>query len=239
MAEQFLIDTNVIIHFPSAIQNIPNAHIHLRSIEELDYLKESENGELAYRARKGAKVIERNLDKITIERGDYKQKKVDDTLLNCAKHKKMTLITNDLTLRLKCVGNRVKNQPYTNGEKAVYNGIERCSLFEDEDPKVFVENYQDIDKLSQNQFLIFENVDGTITHNDGTLDFPSPAQYIKKGNELIPIKDYSINNGFYNKVTARNVEQKCLLHALFDDTIKIICVAGSFGTGKLKCSLVE
>ena len=53
--KQYLVDTNVIIHYPSLFLNIENLHIHLKTVEELDRLKESENGELAYRARKGAK----------------------------------------------------------------------------------------------------------------------------------------------------------------------------------------
>ena len=238
MVEKYLIDTNVLIHFPSVVSNIQNIHIHLRTIEELDYLKESENSELAYRARKAAKFVEHNLQKIIIERNRYHQKEVDDTLLKCAKKKKLILITNDLTLRLKCEGNRVQSQPYTNGDKMIYTGVERCHLYHDEDPVDYVENYSS-DDLFQNQFLILENRDETIMHTDGTLDYPSPAQYIKKNDLLVEIKDHMINNGFYSKIQPRNVEQKCLLHALFDDTIKILCVAGSFGTGKLKCSLVE
>lgn len=231
MVEKYLIDTNVLIHFPSVVSNIQNIHIHLRTIEELDYLKESENSELAYRARKAAKFVEHNLQKIIIERNRYHQKEVDDTLLKCAKKKKLILITNDLTLRLKCEGNRVQSQPYTNGDKMIYTGVERCHLYHDEDPVDYVENYSS-DDLFQNQFLILENRDETIMHTDGTLDYPSPAQYIKKNDLLVEIKDHMINNGFYSKIQPRNVEQKCLLHALFDDTIKILCVAGSFGTGK-------
>lgn len=231
MVEKYLIDTNVLIHFPSVLANFENVHIHLRTIEELDYLKESENSELAYRARKAAKLVEHNLKKISIERNRYHQRKVDDTLLKCAKKKKLILITNDLTLRLKCEGNGVRSEQYTNGDKMIYTGVERCRLYHDEDPTVYIENYSS-DDLFQNQFLVLENIDETITHNDGSKDYPSLAQYIKKDKELVSVRDYVINNAFYNKVVARNVEQKCLLHALFDDKIKILCVAGSFGTGK-------
>lgn len=238
MVEKYLIDTNVLIHFPSVVTNFQNISIHLRTIEELDYLKESENSELAYRARKAAKLVEHNLQKISIEKDRYRQKKVDDTLLKCAKKKKLILVTNDLTLRLKCKFNGVHSQQYTNGDKTIYTGIERCHLYHDEDPVAYAENYSS-DDLFQNQFLVLENRDETIMHTDGTLDYPSPAQYIKKDNSLIEVRDHVINNAFYNRVQPRNVEQKCLLHALFDDKIKILCVAGSFGTGKLKCSLVE
>lgn len=226
MTEKFLVDTNVIIHFPSVVQIMENVHIHLRTVEELDYLKESENPELAYRARKGAKIIEHCLNKIIIEKNDYKQKKVDDTLLFCAKKKKFTLVTNDLTLRLKATFNGVKTVPYTNGDKTIYTGIERHPISQE------VLNPEEYKHLYQNQFLVFENEDEVIIHTDGTKTFSSPSQFIKKGKELVPVKDHIISNAFYHKITARNVEQKCLIHALFDNDIKIYSVSGSFGTGK-------
>lgn len=231
MAENYLIDTNVIIRFPSVFQHFKNLHVHLKTVEELDRLKESENGELAYRARKGAKLIAQNLDKIVIERGNYRQKTVDDILLQCAKKKKYTLITNDLTLELKCKFNKVKSESYTNGEKSIYSGTIITQIGAEENIEECLQLF-DPNSFHQNQFLIFENINEVQIQTDGSERHPSITQFIKKEDEFVKVKDYIIRNAFYQKIESRNVEQKCLIHALYDDDIKIIVVAGGFGVGK-------
>lgn len=230
--KNYLVDTNVVIHFPSVFQNIQNIHVHLRTVEELDRLKESENPELAYRARKGEKLIAHNLEKIIIEREDYRQEKVDDSLLHCAKKKKLILITNDLTLRLKCNFNKVECEPYTNGEKSIYFGFQKIFITNENEIQSYLENQDLIDSLYQNQFVIFENTNESIQHTDGSCGYNSPKQYIKKGDKLELVKDYYIKNVFYNKIEPRNTEQKCFFHALFDKDINILVATGNFGTGK-------
>lgn len=226
-----LIDTNVIIKFPSVFQNIDNIHIHLKTVEELDRLKTSENLDLAYRARKAAKLISANLHKITIERKNYGQKAVDDILLHCAKRKKFVLITNDLTLELKSRFNGVESQSYLNGEKTNYTGVKTIEVSSNEEVKSFLTEPV-LSELKENQFLIFEDATTTELQTDGTMRHPSLVEYVKKDGNFIKVKDYTMKNKLYPKLKARNVEQKCLINALYDEKINIYVVTGGFGTGK-------
>lgn len=226
-----LLDTNVIIHFPSIFQNVENIHIHLKTVEELDRLKESENYELAYRARKGAKLIAAHLNNITIETRNYRQKEVDDILLYCAKKNNLTLITNDLTLELKCHFHKVATESYTNGDKFPYTGIESILVSSNNEIKKFLTD-EKLASLKDNQFLSFKDSTTEIYNTDGSTTNPSIAEYIKKSNDFIKVKNYTIKNTFYPKIEARNVEQKCLIHALYDDDIKIYVAVGNYGTGK-------
>lgn len=227
-----LIDTNVIIHFPSVFTNIKNIHVHLKTVEELDRLKESDNAELAYRARKGAKLISANLKNITIERYTYRQELVDDVLLKCAKKNNFVLITNDLTLELKCKFNKVESQPYTNGEKTNYSGIVNLPFINQKATDEYISKQSNVDKYHENEYLIFKNRNKPIVNFDGTEDFESPVQYIKKNGRFIKIKDHSIYNSFNKKIVARNIEQKCLLNTLTDKNISIVCITGNYGSGK-------
>jgi len=228
-----LIDTNVIIHFPSVFQNLKNIHVHLKTVEELDRLKESENAELSYRARKGAKLIAANLNNIIIERGDFRQKTVDDILLKCAQKNDFTLITNDLTLQLKCKFNKVESIAYTNGDKTQYTGIEIVEVNNADEVLCYSTMKHLITDVCENQYVVFKNVNKPIVHPDETIDYESVGQFIKKGEKLNPIKDYYITNAFNKKITSRNVEQRCLINSLFDKEISILCVTGGYGTGKL------
>lgn len=223
-----LIDTNVIIHFPSVFQNLKNIHVHLKTVEELDRLKDNPNPDLAYRASKGAKLVKKNLQSITIEKDACGQKEVDDILLHCAKKKKMTLITNDLTLGLKCHFNKVSHEEYTNGDKTVYSGVKVVSA-----PNVTISSDLESFDFSfcENEYLVFKDTNKPIQHIDGSVDYESVAQFIRKGDKLIKVKDFTISNAFNKKIAPRNVEQKCLLNTLYDKSISIICVTGGFGTG--------
>jgi PhoH-like ATPase len=231
--EKFLVDTNVIISFPSVFQHYEDLHVHLGTVEELDRLKGSDNQELGYRARKGAKLISSHLDTgtIIVENYKYGKKKVDDILLTCAKMKGYTLITNDLALRIRCQFRKIKSIPFTNGDNSFYTGIKKITINDESEISSYTGDENFLNELSLNQFVIFYNGKQTVLNTDGTQSSKPIKQYIMK-DVLEEIKDYTISNAFFKKIKPRNVEQKCLFHALYDDKIKILCVNGGFGVGK-------
>lgn len=225
-----LIDTNVIMRYPSALTHFENVVVHLGTIEELDYLKESANSEVAYRARKGAKAVAQNLDHIKIEQKKYGLKVVDDILWKCAKNNNYVLITNDLTLQLKAKFHRVKTNPYKNGEDKLYTGVETVFITDESTiPQIAKEMMQD---LYENQYLVFKNTNKPFLAKDGSEDYSSVEIFVKQKGELVPVVAKTINNSIYRKITARNPEQKCLIDALFNDDITILCVNGKYGVGK-------
>lgn len=231
--KKYLLDTNVIIHFPGALQHYKDISVHLRTVEELDKLKDDRNRDLAYRVRKGLKAISRNLDSLTILSRDYGEKEVDDTLLMCAKKEKLILVSNDLSLRLKCSFNKVECEEYTNGDDVYYSGVEYVYIT----PEEKIREYTYSPMMKENQFLVFKDKTKKITFTDGSVGHPSLYEFIKKDKSLVPVKEYFIKNKFYPKITPRNVEQKCFLHALNDDEIKILAVTGGWGVGKSLLSI--
>lgn len=219
---KYLIDTNVIIKYPSVFETFGNVSVHLKTIEELDRLKDSENYELAYRARKGAKAVQQNLKNIKIERKTYRQKTVDDILLKCAKRKNYTLITNDLTLILKCKFNGVTARKYQNGENIKYTGTVEKEVSNISQVEKLLKEFNG--KLFFNQYLIFKQFDNAgecINHQ----------AFIQK-EKLIAVENKYINNAINRKIKGKNPEQKCLMNSLFDETIKIIIAGGGYGVGK-------
>lgn len=227
-----LVDTNVIIHFPSVFQGLKDIHIHLGTVEELDRLKESENPELAYRARKGAKLIKHNLNRITIVQERYREQEVDDMLLMTAKKQNMVLVTNDLTLELKARFNNVQTMPYTNGDSSIYTGIKRIGVESECDVDKYLVDNCFLISLYENEIVVFEDKNSLQESHDGSM-IPTPiCAFIKKTGELQEIKEFKIKNYFEKEIKARNIEQKCLLHVLNDKNIKIIVVNGGYGTGK-------
>ena len=228
MTQGHLIDTNVIIRYPSALQNFEKPIIHLKTIEEIDRLKDSENFELGYRARKGAKYIEHYLQNIIIENKNYRKKIVDDILLECAKKNNYVLVTNDLTLRLKCKFNNVQTAPYRNGDSSIYTGVRTYLLKNKEEVDTVLETIEDV---KENEFIIFKDFHKTIEKPNGDLDHDSIEELVCKNGELFSVPETTFSNYFYRKVKARNPEQKCLMYALSDPEITVICASGTYGTG--------
>ena len=84
----YLIDTNVLMDFPQVIEDLCPIFITTDVLKELDGLKMSVNPDIAFKARRAAVVISRNLDKInwdedgfpfvgSVEEGNYKKPSYD------------------------------------------------------------------------------------------------------------------------------------------------------------------
>lgn len=229
MDKHYLIDTNVFMQYPNVITAFGNIHVHLKTIEELDYLKENENGEVAHRARKAAKVINNNLSQFTIETKTYFKKNVDDILWKCSKKNGYVLVTNDLTLRLKAKFNKVEAIEYHTND-LIYSGTTYIKTIPQEIPKL-IEDLEYFNKLKNNEFVIFEDENILNYSDSGKVIKKILGVYWNKDGRLEEVKDISMRNSFYPKICARNVEQKCLINALQDDTITILSVAGGYGVG--------
>ena len=86
-----------------------------------------------------------------------------------------------------------------------------------------------ISKLYNNDFTnltLFENQYIVIIEDDDVKDI-----LVYRNHLIKPIKRESIEISYDNKIQARNIEQSCLIDALYSKA-NIIYAGGSFGTGK-------
>ena len=117
-----VIDTNILLHNPNILEEIEDAVITIRVIEEIDGLKKNINPEVAYQARRASYAILSNDNKITYCEERNNKLSVDDELVWLCKKHKWELISNDLNLQIKCRFKKVKCSGYSK-VKENYTGV--------------------------------------------------------------------------------------------------------------------
>ena len=120
-----LIDTNVLIDYPSIVQQEDIA-ISWQVLEELDKIKITQ-GERAKKARIAIKAIKSKIDEkedsiqfVDCGYGDS----VDNLLYKYCADGDWTLVTNDINLQIKCIASGVEVEPYLI-DNEIYTGILR------------------------------------------------------------------------------------------------------------------
>lgn len=209
MKEKFVIDTNVIMLDPYCISKIEGTvFITTTVLEELDKHK-TDNGEKGRNIREFARIIDKN-ELTNIEFLDthaYKDIDVnDDKIIQAAKDKQAILVTNDILASIKARAVGIKTQRYEAvnlTNDSAYSGFL--------DSRNGINHHQEIVNLQPNQFHLAK--DGLFVQTGNT------QKRLSKDKEVWGI-------------THKNVEQKCALHALLDDDIKLVTIAGKAGTGK-------
>lgn len=238
-----IVDTNVLLDFPQIIQETEaedDVVILTDVLKELDGLKLSSNPETAYKARRAAVVISRNLSKLNWN-DDYEDMniKVDDKLLQAAKDTGDTLVTNDVYLKIKAALKGILNRGYGSGDD--YTGIRTLKLATDEnkyhpDLSYILENHKLLDEqkpLREGEYLIIKDLSSPIKTKYGD-DFEvlyMGTNHNGKINE-IPKHKNVIQNQWVSKIVPLNPEQECLFNALSNKDKTIIYAGGPFGTGK-------
>lgn len=221
-----LIDTCILLDYPQIIQQEQDILIATDTLRELDGLKLSSNSETAFKARRAAVVISRNLKKIKWnENYENSKLKVDDKLLQIAKDTDSTLITNDVYLKVKANIREIPTQGYGGTES--YSGVRYINIDIDEngynkDFDDYLAGARKIEGIRNNEYVIFKTSDTqeTLCH------------CINRNGELKPLRKLAIQNKWINKITPKNDEQICLFDALTATSNTIIYAGGSFGTGK-------
>lgn len=234
----YIIDTNILINNPNILEDleIKDIYISFRVLEEIDGLKKNSNPEVAYKARRASYYISSNISNINFISKQKRNLSVDNELLYLAKKNKLTLITNDLNLKIKCMFNKVKCESY-NKTNEINDGVVYWDLDIDknnysEELELALENNNPPKKMLENQFLIVRNKNEIVRKKNGQESYKDFAIFRNIDNKLIPINNQVIKNDFIGKIIPRNPEQKCLMDLLNDNSISILAAIGSFGTGK-------
>lgn len=231
-----VIDTNILLHNPNILEEIEDAVITIRVIEEIDGLKKNNNPEVAYQARRASYAILSNDSKITYCKERKDKLSVDDELVYFAKKHKWELITNDLNLQIKCRFNKVKCSGYSK-VKDNYTGVIYLPL--DFDEAGYNKVLEDMlntktppQDMYENQFLIIQDKSKEVTDSYGQKHKQVVMSFICKNGKLEIVDNQFIKNKFVNTIKPRNAEQECLIKLLKDRNISIILAAGTFGVGK-------
>lgn len=231
-----VIDTNILLHNPNILEEIEDAVITIRVIEEIDGLKKNSNPEVAYQARRASYAILSNDNKITHCKERKDKLSVDDELVYFAKKHKWELITNDLNLQIKCRFNKVKCSGYSK-VKDNYTGVIYLPLdFDDAGYNKVLEDMLNTktppQEMYENQFLIIQDKSKEVTDSYGQKHKQVVMSFICKNGKLEIVDNQFIKNKFVNTIKPRNAEQECLIKLLKDRNISIVLAAGTFGVGK-------
>lgn len=231
-----VIDTNILLHNLNILEEIEDAVITIRVIEEIDGLKKNNNPEVAYQARRASYAILSNDNKITYCKERKDKLSVDDELVYFAKKHKWELITNDLNLQIKCRFNKVKCSGYSK-VKDNYTGVIYLPLdFDDAGYNKVLEDMLNTktppQEMYENQFLIIQDKSKEVTDSYGQKHKQVVMSFICKNGKLEIVDNQFIKNKFVNTIKPRNAEQECLIKLLKDRNISIVLAAGTFGVGK-------
>ncbi|MBF0522530.1 MAG: PhoH family protein [Candidatus Omnitrophica bacterium] len=260
----FVIDTNVILHDSSCIYQFEKCDIviPISVIEELDNFKKGHDT-LNLHAREflraldalssdkifnGGVPIGPDLGKISIKLdGKYHKdlalsftNKPDHNILNTAyqlskklENQKVVLVTKDVNLRMKARAVGLTAEDYTTDHVKDISQLYKGYRFEENIPLDLIEKiYNDpagIDakllnaqkNLLPNEYIVLRN------DNKSALGYLDPADGMIKRVEKIS------SSG----IKPRNVEQTFALHALLNESIKLITISGKAGTGKTLLAL--
>ena len=150
-----LIDTNVLIDYPSIVQQEDIA-IAWEVLEELDKIKVTQ-GERAKKARIAIKAIKSRIDEqedsiqfVDCGYGDS----VDNLLCKYCADEDWTLVTNDINLQIKCIAGGIDFEPYL-VDNEIYTGILRLYLPIDNEIvcKLYSGDFSNIE-LFENQYIL-------------------------------------------------------------------------------------
>ncbi len=258
MKKTFILDTNVLIHDPYSFSKFEDntVIIPIPVIEELDNFKtvSDERG-------KSARIVSRNLDKLR-EKGklnvgvkldtggllkveldhvsvlpkEFKLQEMDNRILNTAywyekKKHDVVLVTKDINFRIKAEAIGLESQDYKSGKVKmddIYSGITELDIPAESIDKFYKEKEISIDnnELNPNEFVLFrakEDAKKTAIGRRGPLD----ASIVKS------LRPESSPWG----IRGLNKEQKCAMELLLDESVKLVTLIGTAGTGKTLVSL--
>ena len=245
-----IVDSNILLSYPQILQDKENDIVLITDVlKELDGLKKNENAETAFKARRAAIVISRNISKIIfVDEYDKQRMTVDEKLLAAAQsileHDEVCLITNDVYLKVQATLKHIPTKGYGGSED--YSGVKTIYITPDENgyhselDSLLSENKLLIEQnsLRENEFLIVKNLTNPIKNKNGTDDYEVLYIGICRNGKVHQINDSKtfnqivIENRWTGKTKPRNPEQICLCYLLSQRSVSIIYGGGTWGCGK-------
>lgn len=230
-----ILDTNVLLDFPQIVTKYDEYFIvPLVVLIEIDDLKKSKSVEVAQKARKAAVYIAKNKNNLEWDYTRNPNKSVDGILIDIAKERDATLITNDISLKVIAEAEGAKVEGYSWSDDycgIVYMDVSRYDLDGyNEMLSDLVENghYETEDyTFSKNEYLIVPPAYEDASYGDTSIFRYDGIHFHKVRGREIESQWTSDNKPIY----PRNPEQVCLVDALLNK-VPIIYAGGKYGTGK-------
>ena len=259
----FVIDTNVILHDATCIQNFEDNEvvIPISVLEELDQFKRG-NEQIHYNAREFLRLLDElsvDSDMSDLNQFDGKVRVVvnhswhpnvevifkedcpDHRIINCAfklheetPDKKIVLVSKDTNIRLKARSLGILAEDYTT------DAIEDIS-------DIYPGNRL-IENVSNEEIDMVYNSDNINTNDLKSIEKPTPNEnfILKNGQKSVlayfdPFEKsiVQINNPNAYGIVPRNAEQSFALNMLLDNRIQLITISGKAGTGKTLLALAS
>ena len=259
----FVIDTNVILHDATCIQNFEDNEvvIPISVLEELDQFKRG-NEQIHYNAREFLRLLDElsvDSDMSDLNQFDGKVRVVvnhswhpnvevifkedcpDHRIINCAfklheetPDKKIVLVSKDTNIRLKARSLGILAEDYTT------DAIEDIS-------DIYPGNRL-IENVSTEEIDMVYNSDNINTNDLKSIEKPTPNEnfILKNGQKSVlayfdPFEKsiVQINNPNAYGIVPRNAEQSFALNMLLDNRIQLITISGKAGTGKTLLALAS
>jgi len=259
LSKKFVIDTNVFILDPNAIENFDGHTVIIPSVvlSELNELKESKFKH--YGVRLAAQETNRNLESyidntkknnsndsfisfgkngklkfaITKSVGDifdiYNDNTNDNQILQIAKDENAIIVSNDINLRVKAKAIGIQAESYKSIE------VDTSDL-----------NF--VHELTDEEFEQI-GMNMQVYNDDIKFNGVKKNHYYIKNNYIFKAIEDNILHPIHNKkfklnkrneirpIEPQNIEQKIAMDALLDDNIKVVNLIGPAGTGKTLLSL--
>jgi len=259
MKKVYILDTNVLIHDPLSFTKFEEntVVIPISVIEELDNFKHT-----ADERGKSARIVSRKLDEfrakgklnagVKTEAGgtlivdldhvqvlpkEFKLLEMDNRILNTAywyeqKKHNSTLVTKDINLRLKAEAVGLAAEDYEAGKVNVdelYPGLVNVKVSGADVDKFYKEHTITSPEkdLSPNEFVVLQSKEDPKKSAIGRVDPSDPTKIKALNPEPSPWG-----------IRPLNKEQRCAMELLLDDSVKLVTMIGSAGTGKTLMSLV-
>lgn len=230
-----ILDTNVLLDFPQIVTKYDEYFIvPLVVLIEIDDLKKSKSVEVAQKARKAAVYIAKNKNNLEWDYTRNPNKSVDGILIDIAKERDATLITNDISLKVIAEAEGAKVEGYSWSDDycgIVYMDVSRYDLDSyNEMLSDLIENghYETEDyTFSKNEYLIVPPAYEDAAYGDTSVFRYDGIHFHKVRGREIESQWTSDNKPIF----PRNPEQICLVDALLNK-VPIIYAGGKYGTGK-------
>lgn len=228
---KYIVDTNILLDYPNIYEEEENLVITIRCLEELDKLKNSQNPETSFNARRASRYILEHKEKLEfLEDSESLMRTVDNEIIYLARKNNCAVLSNDINVLIKChiLGIQYKTlqkkEEYYSGKAIIEIQFDN-SLYS-EVVENFIVSKEPPFFMKENEFLVVKNSSTKETH--------SIFRNIHNKLKLIN-KNNFINNEWSKTITPRNSEQKCLFDLLLDDSITILLAKGKYGSGKTMC----
>lgn len=253
-AKTFVVDTNVLLHNPNAIFLFADNEVIIPFdvIEELDSFK-TNNDDLGRNARTVIRHLDRLRAQGSLSEGvDVKETggrvrvvleedqklcpgltaNTPDNRIICTAHalkqqgKRVVFVSKDINARIKSDTMGIVTQDfqaqrvdferlYTGFQEAVVPGDAIDTLFQEKSLRLPLE------KLYANEYVLLKD--------QGDESHTALSKYRADLNALVPVR---ARRGPVFGIMARNVQQTMALDLLLDDSVKLVSLIGSAGTGK-------